>query len=807
MFPQRKNAPSSSVFRLAGILRLLAIGVIFGVLFIAVGPAAQASGTLIPAPARVDMVYDSARDTVYITSGSSVLRYQIGTNTFLTPFELSGTLSGIDLSPDGNTLAVADKTRSATEVWIHLIDLNSGVSRKVTFPRAFGEGGTFTVAFAGDGAVLTTSIYEGSGWVPMRRYDPATGASSVVAPSASQDGMLTASADGSVIGFTEGNISDGRFGRYRVADGNLLRKTNGDAPGWFNYEMGVNYNGTQYAIPTYGGTYVYNADLGRITILGQYAGPQPVGVVYHPAENVVYFAWATTNEVRAFDTNTFTQVAAYNFEHNFTTTGNRAFTQGRLKISRDGSLLFATVNGGVRYLRLYAPLAADNQEVDTYEDSSTIINLTGSVGNGGAVSYSVASNPAHGRLEGVAPNLFYTPDRDYNGTDSFTFKTTYGAASVEATVSITVNPANDAPVADGQSLTTTEDLGKYFVMTGSDVDGDSLTYSIVSPPSHGQIVAVSLYGPAYMPDPDFHGEDSFTYKANDGALDSYPVTVSVTVTPVNDAPTARNQAVETNEDTARAITLSGSDVDGDSLNNVIVNGPSHGTLSGSGLNVIYTPEANYNGNDSFAFRLSDGSLESSVATVTIKVWPVNDAPTANSQTVTAPEDSFKSITLSGSDMDGGALSYVIVSGPSHGTMNGSGANWTYRAATNYNGGDSFTFKVNDGSMDSNVATVTIQVTPVNDTPVAVGDTATTSRNVAVSIPVLANDTDVDGDVLTVGTVGQGSQGGIVTINSGGTGVTYRPRSNFTGQETFFYTASDGKGGTYAATVMVNVLKK
>ncbi|HWT00723.1 MAG TPA: Ig-like domain-containing protein [Pyrinomonadaceae bacterium] len=805
MFPQRSTAPSDSVFKLARVLRLVALGVVL----LAAGHAARAAGTLIPAPSRVDMVYDSARDTIYITSAGSVLRYQIGTNSFQSPFELGGSLSGIDLSPDGNTLAVADKTRSATEVWIHLVDLTTGVSRKVTFPRAFGEGGTFTVAFAGDGAVLTTSIYEGSGWVPMRRYDPATGASSVVAPSASQDGMLTASADGSVIGFTEGNISDGRFGRYRVADGDLLRKSYSDAPGWFVYEMGVNRDGTQYAIPTYGGTYVYDADLRRITILGQYAGPQPVGVVYHPAENIVYFAWATTTQVRAFDTNTFAQAAAYDFEHGFTTTGNRAFTQGRLKISRDGSLLFATVNGGVRYQRLYAPLAADNQEVNTYEDSTTIVNLTGSVGNGREISYSVASNPAHGTLGGVAPYLTYRPDPDYNGTDSFTFKTTYGAASVEATVSITVNPVNDAPVADGQSLTTTEDFGPTFVMSGSDVEGDPLTYSIVSPPSHGQIVAVSFYGPVYMPDPDFHGEDSFTFKANDGALDSYPATISVTVTPVNDAPTAHNQIVATGEDTARAITLAGSDVDGDGLNSVIVSGPSHGTLSGSGLNLVYTPAANYSGDDSFSFKVNDGSADSNVATVRIQVSPVNDAPVANGQAVTTTEDSFKAITLSGSDVDGGGLSYVVVSGPAHGTVSmGSGGNVTYRPAANYNGADSFTFKVNDGAADSNnVATVAIQVTPVNDAPVAAGDAATTTRGVPVSIPVRANDTDVDGDVLTVVSVSQGSGGGTVTISGGGTGVTLSPRTNFVGQETFTYTVSDGKGGTSAALVTVNVLKK
>jgi hypothetical protein len=805
MFPQRKIAPSSSVFKLARVLRLLALCIVF----LLAGHAAKASGTLIPAPSRVDMVYDSARDTVYITSGTSVLRYQIGTNSFLSPIELGGSLSGIDLSPDGNTLAVADKTRSTTEVWIHLVDLNSGVSRKVTFPRASYEGGTFTVAFAGDGAVVVTSTVEGSGWVPMRRHDPATGATSVLASSVRLDTMLAASGDRGVIGFAESDASDGPFGRYRVTDGNLLRKSGyTDGTSKYNYEMGANRNGTQYAIPTYGGTYIYDADLHKTNTIGQAAGPQPIGVVYHPAEDLVYFAWTGSTEVRAFDTNTFAQVAAYDFEYGFTNTGNFAFTQGRLKMSRDGSLLFATVNGGVRYVRLYAPLAADNQSIVTDEDTSSNITLTGSVGNGGAIAYSVASNPAHGTLGGVAPYLTYTPDADYNGPDSFTFKTTYGAASAVATVSVTVSAVNDAPVADGQSFTTSEDTGRTVALTGSDVDGDSLNYIVVSPPSHGTLTGVSFIGMVYTPDADYNGEDSFTFKTNDGTLDSNPATVSITVTPVNDAPTTNNQTAMTDEDTAQVITLVGSDVDGDPLSYVLVNGPTHGTVTGSGLNVTYTPEADYSGNDNFAFRLSDGSLESRVCVVTIQVAPVNDAPVASGQAVTTPEDSFKSITLSGSDVEGNTLSYVIVSGPSHGTLGvGSDGNASYRPAANYNGSDSFTFKVNDGAADSNVATVTIQVTQVNDAPMAVGDTATTNRGVPVSIPVRANDTDVDGDVLTVVAVSQGSAGGVVTINSGGTGVTLTPRASFFGQETFSYVISDGHGGTATATVLVNVLKK
>jgi len=317
---------------------------------------AQAAGTLISAPARVDMVHDAARDILYITSGSSVLRYQLSTNTFLTPYTLSGNLLGLDLAPDGNTLIVADSTHSSTQLWVHVINLQTGVATKAYFPLDFGEGGTWTVAFGNDGAALISSRYEGSGWTPLRRYHPGTGATTVIGSEVRQDTMLTASADGSVIGFAESNSSDGPWGRYRVSDGNLVERSGyTDGTSWFNYEIGVNKDGSQFAIPTYGGTFIYDAAYQKIKTIGVYAGGQPIGVVYHPTQNIVYFPWVGTREIRAFDTSTWEQLATYDFEYTFQNNGNDAFNDGRMKISRDGTLLFATVGGGVRYYRLPKP--------------------------------------------------------------------------------------------------------------------------------------------------------------------------------------------------------------------------------------------------------------------------------------------------------------------------------------------------------------------------------------------------------------------------------------------------------------------
>ena len=159
-----------------------------------------------------------------------------------------------------------------------------------------------------------------------------------------------------------------------------------------------------------------------------------------------------------------------------------------------------------------------------------------------------------------------------------------------------------------------------------------------------------------------------------------------------------------------AITLTGSDVDGDRLTYSVVTSPAHGTLSGTAPNLTYTPAANYNGADSFTFKVNDGQADSAPATVSITVTAVNHAPVANAQAVTTNEDTAKAITLTGSDVDGNPLTYSVVTQPGHGSLSGTAPNLTYTPAANYNGADSFTFKVNDGQADSAAATVSITVT-------------------------------------------------------------------------------------------------
>jgi len=179
----------------------------------------------------------------------------------------------------------------------------------------------------------------------------------------------------------------------------------------------------------------------------------------------------------------------------------------------------------------------------------------------------------------------------------------------------------------------------------------------------------------------------------------------------NTPPVAYDQTLGTDEDTPVAITLTGSDPDGDPLTYNVVTNPANGSLSGTVPNLTYTPNPNFNGSDSFTFRADDGKANSNVATVSIIVNPMNDPPVANDQAITTSVGNSVDITVTASDVDGDLLTFSVVDGPINGALTGDGVNLTYTPNPGYIGSDSFTFKANDGKEDSNIATVTITVNP------------------------------------------------------------------------------------------------
>jgi hypothetical protein len=382
-----------------------------------------------------------------------------------------------------------------------------------------------------------------------------------------------------------------------------------------------------------------------------------------------------------------------------------------------------------------APVAND-QQVAFNQGQGGYINLSASDENGDNLTYLVVSQPINGKVDdivGVSGNpssINYSPNSDFVGTDTFTFKVNDGTIDSEpATVSITVTAVNSPPVATAQSVTTDEDTAVAITLAGTDADGDSLTHTVVTQPGNG---ALSGTAPTltYTPNANYNGDDSFTFKVNDGTVDSATVTVSITVTAVDDPPVATAQSVIINEDTAVRIELHGQGTDVDNgdwgmLIWALVSEPNNGTLKKPeedhgpySPGTIYIPNTNYNGNDSFTFKVFN-EQDSEPATVSVTVTAVNDLPVANDQSVEVGQNMPQHpITLSASDADGDSLTYLLVSNPSNGQLSGTPPNLTYTPNADYDGADSFTFKVNDGTVDSEPATVSITVTAVNDAPVA-----------------------------------------------------------------------------------------
>ena len=194
---------------------------------------------------------------------------------------------------------------------------------------------------------------------------------------------------------------------------------------------------------------------------------------------------------------------------------------------------------------------------------------------------------------------------------------------------------------------------------------------------------------------------TLTVTDNDGNKDSDELVVTITPAPiVNQEPIANEENITISEDNSIDINLTGSDNEGSSLTYSLVSNPSNGTLSGTLPNIIYTPTTDYNGIDSFTFRVNDGSLDSNIATIEINITAINDVPIANEQNLTTLEDTALDINLTGSDIEGSPLIYSIESNPIYGTLSGTAPNLTYTPTADYNGDDSFTFKVNDGLVDS-----------------------------------------------------------------------------------------------------------
>ncbi|MBI1358316.1 MAG: tandem-95 repeat protein [Acidobacteria bacterium] len=389
----------------------------------------------------------------------------------------------------------------------------------------------------------------------------------------------------------------------------------------------------------------------------------------------------------------------------------------------NGGTAQATVTIGVGGAPNQKP-TADGQSLTTPFETALAITLTGSDPDQDALSFGVDSATAHGVLSGQAPTLTYTPDAGYSGPDSFVFHVDDGkGGSAQATVSITVGPApNRKPTANPQTLTTAYQTALPITLSGTDPDGDPLTYAVDTPPSHGSLsgAAPSL---TYTPAAGYSGSDSFVFHVDDGQGGTAQATVSISVSSAQNAkPTANPQSLTAYSGRSLGIVLTGSDPDSDPLTFSIATAPAHGALSGVAPNVTYTPTGTYLGPDAFIFSVSDGRGGTSQATVslTVATAPPNKNPVIDLTGWITDVDVPVAITLRATDADGDAITFSIIRQPYNGKLTGSGENVVYTPNPGYAGGDSFVVQAMDtwgGYVRDNIA-VSVR-RPTNDRQVVI----------------------------------------------------------------------------------------
>lgn len=369
------------------------------------------------------------------------------------------------------------------------------------------------------------------------------------------------------------------------------------------------------------------------------------------------------------------------------------------------------------------------------------------------------------------------------------------------------NVENIAPVANAQQIDIINNAQLAFVLTGSDLNNDTLTYRLASGPQNGTVTGTAPEL-VYQPDSGYQGSDSLVFTVKDGALTSNPATVvfNVVAPPLtNSQPVANSASMATDNNTPITVVLSGNDADGGVLTYTVIAQPTKGVLSGTAPNLTYTPNAGASGVDTFTFKVNDGSDDSASASVSITVTGVatNLTPVANAQNLTTAFETAIGVVLTGSDAEGQPITFSIVVPPTLGSLQGTAPDLTYVPFNDRSGIDSFSFTVNDGVNTSDPAVVAIDVQPappVNLAPVANGQTLTTPFGQLLSITLTASDPEAA--ALTYTIVGPQPANGVVTGTA--PDLIYTPGENFTGLDSFRFVASDGILSSAEATVTIDV---
>jgi uncharacterized delta-60 repeat protein len=443
---------------------------------------------------------------------------------------------------------------------------------------------------------------------------------------------------------------------------------------------------------------------------------------------------------------------------------------------------------------------------------------------GDSLVATVLSGPAHGTLTLNADGSFdYTHDGSETSGDSFTYQIADGSGGFDTgTVNLSVTRVNDAPVATGEFHTVLEGDSLTIAAPGvlandSDAEGDLLSATVVTAPTHGLLLLNPDGSFTYTHDGSETTSDSFVYQVSDGNGGFDTATVSLTVLPTNDAPVAVSDSYVLDEGGTLNVAATGllandNDADGDALVVTLVNGPTNGTLTlNTDGSFTYTHDGSETTADGFSYRITDSSDSSDVTTVNLVIQPMNDVPVATGENYTVSEggslnENAPGLLQNEFDSESDSLSASMLTGPTNGTVTiNSDGSFAYVHDGSETTSDSFTYQVDDGNGGIANATVLIDVTPANDVPIARQDDFTLNEGATITINapgVLANDTDVDGDPLTVVLI-EGPTHGSLTLNPNGS-FSYTHNGSESLTDSFRYAVDDGNGGSDTALVNLTI---
>ena len=471
-----------------------------------------------------------------------------------------------------------------------------------------------------------------------------------------------------------------------------------------------------------------------------------------------------------------------------------------------GNTTTATVTVTVDAVNNPAPVAQNDSATTPVGTAVTLPVLGNDTSNSGSGQLTITSvgNPQNGTAQIVNGQIVYTPNTGFSGTDSFVYTITDSNGET-ATATATVTVGGPKPVAQNDSATTPVGTAVTLPVLGNDTSNSGsgqLTITNVGNPQNGtaRIVNGQI---VYTPNAGFSGTDSFVYTITDSNGETATATARIVVG--GDKPVATDDSATTTSGTAVTLPVLGNDTTNSGsgqLTITSVGNPQNGTARIVNGQIVYTPNANFAGTDSFSYTITDSNGETATATATITVK--GKKPVAQNDSVTTAAGTAVTLPVLSNDRSlsgSGQLTITSVGNPQNGTAQIVNGQIVYTPNAGFSGSDSFTYTVTDSNGETATATATVTISAPKK-PLAKNDSANTKEGEAVTLPVLSNDSSRSGSgQLTITSVGNPQNGTARIVNGQ---IVYTPSAGFAGTDRFTYTITDSNGETATATATVSV---